>query len=38
MKSKSCYLYTRVSISMQVDGYSLTRNGESCADTLNFRR
>ncbi len=35
MKNTKCYIYTRVSTSMQVDGYSLDAQKEK--NILNFR-
>ena len=37
MKSKSCYLYTRVSTSMQVDGYSLDAQREKLRRYAEFQ-
>lgn len=37
MKNTKCYIYTRVSTSMQVDGYSLDAQKDKLKNMLNFR-
>ena len=37
MKKKECYIYTRVSTSMQVDGYSLDAQKTNFASMQTFR-
>ena len=37
-KRTNCYIYTRVSTSMQVDGYSLDAQRESSADMRRIRK
>lgn len=37
MKKKNCYIYTRVSISMQVDGFSLDAQKEKLRRYAEFQ-
>ena len=37
MKSQNCYIYTRVSTSMQVDGYSLEAQKEKLKRYAEFQ-